>query len=609
MNARTRDTGARARPLPALLGLVLLLAAGLVACGSGPQTALTTARGFAHDLAARDLDAAAEATTAPDDARVALGAAWDGLQAESMTARIGAVRTDGATARADYTYEWTLPRGRVWRYAGTLALVRTEGEWAVRWASTAIHPGLGTEQTLALRTTPAPRAPVIGNGGAAVLNPGIRVQVRLSAADAGPALASSATALARLLAEADPALSAQALAEKASSYGGDYGVAHLTAEQADALRPRLQALTGVTLSEQPALLPTDPALANDVVGEVAKVVAREVEGTPGWSVVTVNRDGVDVDVLTDTAPVPASAVQVSIDRAVQIAAQNAVGITQDPAVLVALQPSTGKILAVAQNEAADAQGPIALQGLYPPGSTFKMITAGAAIDAGLATPETMLGCPGEVTIGTRTVPNYAGFSLGTVPMRTAFAASCNTTFARLASRMQPDALPRTAARYGIGADYGVDGITTVTGEIQPAADVVQRSEDGFGQGRDLVTPFGMALAAATVAHGSVPVPGLIAGHPTTVTGAGAPLSPEMADGLRVMMRQVVTSGTGARIADQGEVYGKTGEAEYGGGSHAWFAGYRGDLAFASLIVGGGSSDNAVAVVRAMFQALPDGYLA
>jgi cell division protein FtsI/penicillin-binding protein 2 len=76
-----------------------------------------------------------------------------------------------------------------------------------------------------------------------------------------------------------------------------------------------------------------------------------------------------------------------------------------------------------------------------------------------------------------------------------------------------------------------------------------------------------------------------------------------------MMRLVVTNGTAKDIDGAGEVFGKTGEAEFEGGSHAWFAGYRGDLAFAALIVGGGSSTYAVRMVREMLQELPDGYLA
>ena len=83
----------------------------------------------------------------------------------------------------------------------------------------------------------------------------------------------------------------------------------------------------------------------------------------------------------------------------------------------------------------------------------------------------------------------------------------------------------------------------------------------------------------------------------------------MLDGLREMMRLVVTNGTARDIAGSGEVYGKTGEAEFQGGSHAWFAGYRGDMAFAALIVGGGSSEYAVRMVRMMFDELPGDYLA
>ena len=82
----------------------------------------------------------------------------------------------------------------------------------------------------------------------------------------------------------------------------------------------------------------------------------------------------------------------------------------------------------------------------------------------------------------------------------------------------------------------------------------------------------------------------------------------MLDGLRSMMRLVVTSGTAKDLDGYGDVHGKTGEAEFEGGSHAWFAGYRGDMAFAALIVGGGSSEYAVRMTKQMFDSLPDGYL-
>ena len=194
-------------------------------------------------------------------------------------------------------------------------------------------------------------------------------------------------------------------------------------------------------------------------------------------------------------------------------------------------------------------------------------------------------------------------------MSKAFANSCNTTFAELASRMPPSALTDAASQYGIGADFIIEGLTTVTGTVPATVNLIERTEDGFGQGKVLVTPFGMALTAATVAAGKTPTPHLIVGSHTIETGDHPPADPAMLDGLRSMMRLVVTNGTAREIEGAGEVYGKTGEAEFEGGSHAWFAGYRGDLAFAALIVGGGSSAYAVRMVRSMLEELPSDFLA
>jgi cell division protein FtsI/penicillin-binding protein 2 len=377
----------------------------------------------------------------------------------------------------------------------------------------------------------------------------------------------------------------------------------------DKVAPAIGRLPGVVVTPQAEMLSTDPHFAPAVVAEVKKAVADELDGQAGWRVVSVNQNGVDVAVLQEVEGTPAPSVTMTLDRAVQNAAQHAVDTRGGKAMLVAIKPSTGEILAIAQNAGANADGPVATTGLFPPGSTFKMITAGAAVDRDMATPTTMLGCPGHIDIGHRTIPNYGGFDLGVVPMSRAFASSCNTTFAELSSRMPPRGLTQTATRYGIGLDYQVEGITTVTGSVPPTVDLAERTEDGFGQGKVLASPFGMALVAATVAAGKTPLPQLITGRQTTVQGDLTPISPKMIDALRPMMRLVVTNGTAKDIAGCGEVYGKTGEAEFPGGSHAWFAGYRGDMAFAALIVGGGSSEYAVRMTKVMLDSLPPGYLA
>ena len=366
---------------------------------------------------------------------------------------------------------------------------------------------------------------------------------------------------------------------------------------------------GVVVTPQAEMLPTDEGFAPAVVNEVKKSVADELDGEAGWRVVSVNQNSADVDVLTEVPPKPAPSVSVTLDRLVQNAAQHAVDGQWRKAMLVVIKPSTGEILAVAQNGAADADGPAATTGLYPPGSTFKIVTAGAAIQSKMATPDSMVGCPGEIEIGHRVIPNYDKFDLGVVPMANAFAKSCNTTFAELASRMNPTALTVAASQFGIGPDYTIEGLTTVTGTVPPTVDLAERTEDGFGQGKVLVTPFGMALAAATVASGRTPTPVLIAGRQTAQSGENPPVDPAVLDGLRTMMRQVVTNGTAQAIDGVGQVYGKTGEAEFQGGSHAWFTGYRGDLAFAGLIVGGGNSTYAVRMVRQMLEELPPDFLA
>ena len=94
----------------------------------------------------------------------------------------------------------------------------------------------------------------------------------------------------------------------------------------------------------------------------------------------------------------------------------------------------------------------------------------------------------------------------------------------------------------------------------------------------------MALAAATVARGATVVPQLIHGRPTEVLAAATPPDPAALDQLRPMMRAVVTDGTAKLLGRRGEVFGKTGTAEYtdDGRAHGWFVGYRGDLAFAVL---------------------------
>jgi hypothetical protein len=594
----------------ASLLMIVVVSTSLNACTPKPNGPEPAAEKFFASLAKGDTGAASQLTDRPEDARAALNEAWAGLQATSLDAQVLGSKFAEDTGTVAYRYTWHLPKNRIWTYDGQLNMVRNEGNWEVRWSATGLHPKLGEHQTFALRADSPRRASVNERGGTDVLVPGNLYHFALDAKAAGAYLMTTATAVADALRPFDDTLDPQRLAEQASSSPGPLSLITLRQSDRDQVAAVLGERPGLVITPQAELLPTDENFAPAIIGEVKKAVVDDLDGQAGWRVASVNQNGVDVDVLNEVSGAPAPSITISLDRAVQNAAQNAVnGIGGKKAMIVAIKPSTGEILAVAQNPDADADGPTATTGLYPPGSTFKIITAGAAIERDMATPNTLLGCPGTVDIGHRTIPNYGGFDLGTVPMSRAFASSCNTTFAELASQMPPRGLTQAAAQYGIGPDYQIEGISTVSGSVPPTVNLAERTEDGFGQGKVLVSPFGMAMAAATVAAGKTPVPQLIEGRQTTVTGDHSEITPKMLDGLRPMMQLVVTNGTAKDINGMGDVRGKTGEAEFEGGSHSWFAGYRGDMAFAALIVGGGSSEYAVRMLKWMLESLPPDYLA
>ncbi|MEU5695605.1 penicillin-binding transpeptidase domain-containing protein [Actinosynnema sp. NPDC020468] len=349
--------------------------------------------------------------------------------------------------------------------------------------------------------------------------------------------------------------------------------------------------------------PVATGFAPQVMTQVTKV-AVDTTGTTGYRVAVVDAAGAPVTVLAEQKAEPGKTYTVTLDPKVQAAAQTAVDGVALGSAIVAIQPSTGDVLAVAQNSAASAQGTIATTNFFEPGSTFKIVTATAALTAGTATADTPLACPGEASIGTRTIINENRFDLGTVPLHTAFAASCNTTFAKLAAELPPSALTEAAARFGLGLDYQVAGLTTNTAKVPAAATVPERVESGIGQGTVQVTPFGMALAAATVARGSIPVPQLVREIPTT-GGATTALPGGVVAALRSMTGEVVTGGTARDLAGYGGVHGKTGTAQVGDGTtaHGWFVGYQGDVAFAVLVVLGGSSKAAVSVTASFLNGL------
>lgn len=597
------------RSLLALPCALVLLVSSVTACGAEDDGPRVAAQAFLDEFAEADFDGAARKTTDPVRAEPQLADTWRSLQAKSMSAVPGRVDIVQDVAQVPVTYTWDLGSGRTWRYTATIALGRSDMGWAVRWKSSAIHPKLGADQRLSLSQTDPPRAAVNESDGSEVMVDGTVVAVSFDAAQASASgsVVDSVHRMIAVLGPLVPGLNAQVIAERATAQDDPLPIGRLQPEDFDRVRDSL-AVPGVVTEEQAVLVPRDPGFAPAVVARVRDEVAGELTGASGWRVSVRNPNGLVADVVADEPGKPAPAVLMTLSRTVQNAAQQAVNSVQGKqAMIVAMQASTGKILAVAQNRDADRDGLVATSGLYPPGSTFKIVTSAAAFHDEMSNPDAIVPCPGEIQIGERTIPNYDGFALGPVPLRTAFAQSCNTTFADLASRMGPTALAHAAAAMGLGTEYDVPGLDVKSGSVPVEPQLVARSEDGFGQGQVLASPLGMALVAAAAASGKAQVPTLIYGRETDVNGPRASLDEKVYEQLRPMMRAVVAEGTATSIGSAGEVYGKTGEAEVADGSHAWFAGYRGDIAFATLIVLGGDSTNSVNLTRDFLGAIPGDY--
>ncbi|MBB5851717.1 penicillin-binding transpeptidase domain-containing protein [Amycolatopsis umgeniensis] len=579
-----------------LAGVVGLSAAG---CGlfadSGPEDAIT---GFLNGLASGEVAAAAFFTDSPDAARASLEMTRKALSPESIKVAADEVKHASGADNGTATYQltWNLPRGRVWTYKADAQVHSTQDGWKVRWLPTVLHPKLAAQQSIALKSEPPDLAPVLDRDGMPLLRPQNVVSVVLDPAKAGDLVAVS-DKLGAALNRFEASVTGQSIRDgvKALKPGTGYPVVSLRANSYQEVKPEIYDLPGVRFSQQDRLLPDDKNFGKQVLPAVRSLVEDQVEGSAGWRVVTLDTGGGEIIDLHTEQPKPAPAVVSTLSVKAQGSAERALAPVPTASALVAIQPSTGELLAVAQNVPADAQGAIALTGRFPPGSTMKIATAVAALSAGSVRADSPVDCPGTATFENRTVPNEGKFALGTVPLSKAFAKSCNTTFAKLSTDLPPAALTDAARDLGVGADFVIPGLTTITGSVPPANTVAQKAENGFGQGTVVTSPFGLAVAAATVQAGKIPVPTLVRGMAATSSGLGKPIRPEVLDALRGMMREVVTDGTATLLAPLPDVRGKTGTAQFGDGthSHGWFVGYTGDLAFALLTTDAGTSKPAV----------------
>ncbi len=537
----------------------------------------------------------------------------------------GAPVVGGATATVPFQATLQLAGIGEWAYQGRLLLARSGNDWLVDWSPATLHPLLAPGLEWEITRTWPTRAPLLDRNGDALAAEAAIVTVGIEP---------------RRLEEREPVIAAleplgvppervdELLDDPGARPDAFLPVLDLLATRYAELEGELRPVPGLVFRRSTERLAATDELGVHTIGRVGEITSEllqrfapayrvgdqigrsglelafeeQLAGRPTATLRLVDADGKQV--ITEEFPgADAMAVTTTIDLTVQRAAEAAMAGVEEPAGLVAVDTATGGVLAMVSLPREGFSR--AIGGGYPPGSTFKIVTALAALRAGVGLDDPV-ECPETIEVAGREFGNAEGTGTGTITFLQAFTRSCNTAFIGLALDRTPAELSTAAAALGFNAGYELP-LPTASPSYPSPAGPVEQAAAAIGQGRVTANPLHMATVAAAVADGAWRPPGLVLGQ----EGAPRPLDPANAEALRQMMRAVVASGTGTRADLAGPpVHGKTGSAQFDPNdpeaTHAWFVGYREQIAFAVVVEGGGAGGGVAAPLAAAFLAALDG---
>jgi cell division protein FtsI/penicillin-binding protein 2 len=592
---------------------VAALAAGpLVAACGGSSTPQGTAGSFLAGWASRDWHGLRGLVhNPPVNFGAVNAAALTDLNVKHASYQAGRLHVSGGTAHEPVAEKLQIPGIGTITVKTVLRLVDVNSNWLVDWSPATIAPQLQPGGKLSLQVDWPARAPILAGNSqplttqAQLVTVGVEGQ-RIKDAKAVSKVLLSAGAPAAALASAlkgakaeptwfEPVYTvsmARYLRLKPAIYPIP-GTVFQTISQREPLTPGLGYVVGtvgpVTAQQLQQLGP--PYSAASVVGQTGleRAYQRQLAGQPGATVIATRADGSQTATVATLPGKPGAPLQSSIDPRVQRDAETALsGLPRGKqAALVAVNATTGQVMAAA-SWPAGAGFNLALDGSFPPGSSFKVITSTALIEHGLR-PGTAASCPPGVTVDGEVFRN----SEGTGPVSDllhAFAESCNTAFIGLATRHLAAAdFPATAAQYRIGTAPQL-GLPAYGGSVPKPRDEADVAATAIGQGRVTVSPLVMAMVAAAVDTGQVRAARLVAGAADDSVPART-LPSAVVRALHTMMAQVVATGTASGKGLPPGTFAKTGTAQYGSGhplkQDAWLIGFNGNVAFAMVTVDGG----------------------
>ena len=593
---------------PVAMALAAVLVAGLAtACSSSPQPQTTGSAYFAA-WAKQDWAAMQQLVSQPPANFTTVNkAAFTNLSVHQATFTPGTTVTNGSSATEPFTERLALTGVGTITIKSTLHLAKVQGHWLVKWSPATIAPPLKAGDQLSVHETWPARAAILGAGGAPLTTMGQVVTIGVEGARIKDAKAVQAALVA-----AGAPVSAASEAIAAAKLHPTYFEPVFTVSQAryNQLEPTIYPIPGTVFQSSNARSALTPGLAAGLVGTVGPITAqelgqlgapydatsvvgqtgleqadeRQLAGQPGATVTVVNPSGTKVATVATLAPHPGTPVTTTIDSATQHAAEAALAGEKKSAALVAVNASSGNVLAaVSVNSGGFDQ---ALDGGFPPGSTFKVITSTALITHGL-TPKSAASCPGTATVDGEVFHNAEGEAPVSTLLQ-AFTESCNTAFIQLATgHLSTPDLPAAATMLGVGRSLHL-GLVSFDGSVPQPSDKADLAATSIGQGRVLMSPLAMAVVAAAADTGTARSPQLVTGASGAAAATTSTLPADVVSDLHEMMASVVASGTAAGQGLPAGTYAKTGTAQYGTSKplkiDAWLMGFKGDTAFACLVV-------------------------
>ena len=545
---------------------------------------------------------------------------WLELDVRSVSFTPGPARIDEGSASVPFHATVEIEDAGTWDYDSELQLVPGEDDWVVGWTSAVIHPALGSGDRLEVTSAWPERGLIVDVDD----NPLVRTVPDIAVGLISGRISSRDDIVVAF--EETLEVSGEVIDEVLDRPGiqPDWflPVSTIAREDYPEVRPALFPIPGVAFRVVDKRGPVEPGLAGPLLGTTGEVTAEllaalgppyqtgsivgrsglersfehQLAGTPTKRIVRRAADG-SVETLISFDGVPASDLQTTLSLAAQRAAESVLNAIDLPASLVAIDTETGEIRAAASNPADGFSR--ALSGLYPPGSTFKIIVAAALLEDGLR-PTDMVSCPPVLVVAGKEFGNAAPLPT-TMTFQDALARSCNTAFIQLAADLEPAALADATRRFGFDTVVNV-GIPAADPSFQPSSDPIENAASSIGQGTVLASPLNMAGVAATAASGVFRPPTLIPGIDNEPSDS---LDPNVATDLQAMMRAVVVDGTGTAASVEGvDVAGKTGTAEVatsdGPDTVAWFVGFTDHLAFSVTVEGGASGGSTAAPIAAAF---------